>query len=220
MLKIEDISKTFGNKVIASNFSCLFASGLHRLGGRNGVGKSTLLLLIAGMEKADGGGVYLQRQSGEWDEFDIRKSGVYVPDKPDFYSFMTGSEYVEFVRKVKGGRAGDMREVISEFFLSDYVDTKFSDMSLGVKKKFFLAASLSVSSEVVILDEPTVGLDVSSVAVLEEALLRVMKRKVVLFSSHDSDFLAAAASSTVHLKGDGLIEYTDGYALGDATRPG
>ncbi len=134
--------------------------------GANGSGKTTLLSMLAGVMPPDVGDVLVQGRS----LIDQHHSAVqlisYVPDNCPIYAFITGREWLAFTKSIRAFAPNIERALLSGFGLEPYLDCRFGAMSLGTAKKFLLTSALMCSTPVLILDEPTNGLDKNSFEVL------------------------------------------------------
>ncbi|MFM2484347.1 ABC transporter ATP-binding protein [Celerinatantimonas yamalensis] len=189
LLEVSNISVTFGKKIIFDNFNYIFRPGVTLVTGQNGVGKSTLLSVVSTTTSPDNGEVSYQ-VAGIKKPFDIIKDGIFVPDKPDFYQFMTIKEFFKLIKKIKN-LSFDFYEnaIFEEFSLKKHLNTPLRELSFGTKKKIFLLVALTVDSPVIILDEPTNGLDSESHEILVKHLnISRQAGHIIIMSSHDTNF--------------------------------
>jgi len=184
ILKFDDVSKSFGrNKVIQQVSFPVFHGETVALLGPNGAGKSTLLSLAFGLRNVDAGSVQLFGQSPK-DPAVRRKLGV-TPQNTSFPSFLRVKEMLDFV----GGlySAGSQRaDILSQFGLSTISDKYIGTLSEGQKRRLGLACAFVGDPELVLLDEPTTGLDVEARAEFFAFIRQVQKARPmsILFSTH------------------------------------
>ncbi|MEG3768834.1 ABC transporter ATP-binding protein [Alteromonas sp. 14N.309.X.WAT.G.H12] len=189
LLEVSNISVTFGRKKVFENFCYIFRPGVTLVTGQNGVGKSTLLSIVSTTTSPDEGEVNYQ-VGGIKKPFNIIKDGIFIPDKPDFYNFMTIREFYKLIKKIKKVSFDFYEtEIFQEFSLKKHLDTPLRAISFGTKKKIFLLVALTVDSPVIILDEPTNGLDAESHEVLIKHLnMNRQSGHIIIMSSHDTNF--------------------------------
>lgn len=200
MLRFEKLSKSYGNRKVFDHFSHHFGPGLFAVQGPNGIGKSTLLALLSGAEPMDTGEVWVEGKSLRHDALAAKQRLSYVPDECPVYPFVSGRHYLEFIGASKKTRLDrHLLGLVEEFGLSPYLDTRFDAMSLGTQKKLMLSAAWIGDPAVILIDEPTNGLDAQA----RDVLIRLFGEKqlsgTVLFSTHDADFVAATGSSIIPL---------------------
>ena len=189
-LEIKNASITFGKKKVIRNFNYTFRPGVTVITGRNGVGKSTLLSIASTLTSPDTGEVSCSI-IGVKQPLNIIKNGTFVPDKPDFYHFITIKEFLKLMKKIKG-LSYNLHEstLFNEFNLVKHLYTPFHALSFGTKKKVFLLVALTIDASVIILDEPTNGLDAES----HKVLIKHIKNNhqaghIIIMSSHDEEFI-------------------------------
>ncbi|MDP1574334.1 MAG: ABC transporter ATP-binding protein [Coxiellaceae bacterium] len=199
-LSIENISKSYSSNKIVSNFSCQFLTGCHALIGENGSGKSTLLKMICGAEIYDGGNILFDGISLKESKIDYKKNIGYAPDKLMIYPFLTGSEFIRMIFSIKGiTDKGVFSDILDGFNIRKYLQYRLDEMSLGNQKKFMLAAAFIGDPGLLVLDEPTNEIDIESKNYLISCLLEMKKDKVIIFSTHDDNFISALDAKKYNL---------------------
>lgn len=188
-LKVSNVSISFGNNKVVKDFSYTFRPGVTIVSGRNGVGKSTLLSIIATVTAPDSGEISCCVK-GIKQNFNIIRDGCYVPDEPEFYQFMSLKEFFNLVRNMKGLSFNFYDTLLfKEFHLDIHLYTPLHALSLGTKKKAFILVALTACSPVIILDEPTNGLDIISCdALVASVKENVLAGRIVIIASHDKEF--------------------------------
>jgi ABC-2 type transport system ATP-binding protein len=189
MLQAQGLRKEFGDKVAVDDVTFTLKPGeLFGFLGPNGAGKTTTIRMLVGLLRPTRGeiqvaGVDLLRQPMEAK----RKLG-YVPDKPMVHDKLTGREFLRFMAHlydVPGGVGPQADEWLEEFDLTEVADSLISTYSHGMKQKIGLIGQLIHEPEVLLLDEPTVGLDPKSARTLRNALDGLCDKGVtVLISTH------------------------------------
>ena len=197
LLTAEGLCMRYGGQVVFEDLHLAFGAGAVALVGRNGAGKSTLLALLAGVEAPQAGRVLvcghdLARGQG------ARAALAWVPDASVAYDFMTGEEFLCMVQALRGC-AGPHRALLEGFGIAAYLGARFGDMSLGTRKKFMLAAGLMGDAQVVLMDEPTNGIDADARAFLIDQITTRAHQHLVLFSIHDRDLIALTGARVLEL---------------------
>lgn len=188
MIRTEGLSKTFGTRVAVEDLNLEVEPGeLFGFLGPNGAGKTTTIRLLTGLLRPTAGRVLIGG-------YDIHREPVrakaflgYVPDQPVLYEKLTGREFLSFMAdlyRVDGTRR-DQRigELLELFDLSERGDDLIQSYSRGMKQKLAVAAALVHEPRVLILDEPTVGLDPRSARVLKDVLRALASGGVTVFMS-------------------------------------
>lgn len=197
-LRFQNVSKTFNNRKVLDRMSRSFSAGLYALHGANGIGKSTLLSILAGILEPDSGDIDINGCSLRGSPETAKASLSYVPDDCPVYPFMRGRELLEFVSQAKHAAVTpEVESLIDQFGLRQYLDTRFGQMSLGTQKKMMLAAAWVGAPAVLLLDEPSNGLDRATREVLIGRLRDMSPRAAVLMSTHDADFATAVGAEII-----------------------
>lgn len=198
MLRFERIYKAYGAQRVLHGVSHHFSGGAFALRGPNGVGKSTLLAVLAGAEEADSGAIWIDGQPLRQLPVAAKARLAYAPDECPVYPFMRGRELLQFVAFARGCElAPEVMRIVSRCGLDPHLDTRFGDMSLGTQKKMMLAAAWIGDPVVMLLDEPSNGLDAAARVALAELLKARAERGVVLISTHDDEFARAVGASVI-----------------------
>jgi ABC-2 type transport system ATP-binding protein len=217
MIDIDNVSKTYGSKVALQNLTLQVDRGeLFAFLGPNGAGKTTTIKLMCGLLFPSTGTI---RISG----FDLHKQGrqarqliSYVPDQPFLYEKLTGREILHFITEMYGMDKTLARqridEVIDTFELKEFVDDLTQHYSHGMRQRTVFASALVHDPQVLIVDEPTVGLDPRSIRLLKDLLRQEAKKGVTVFlSTHSLDIAQELADQigVIHngkLIGHGSLE--------------
>jgi ABC-2 type transport system ATP-binding protein len=193
MIELYDVTKKYGNKVAVDQLNLTIAAGeLFAFLGPNGAGKTTTIKLMCGLLFPTSGtvrvgGYDLQRQGDQ-----ARQLISYVPDQPYLYEKLTGREFLQFIADMYGlapEHARARSEAMIELFeLGDFVDDLTERYSHGMRQRTVFAAALLHEPRVLIVDEPTVGLDPRSVRLLKNLLRGEADRGMTVFlSTHTLD---------------------------------
>jgi ABC-2 type transport system ATP-binding protein len=193
MIELEHVSKKYGSKVAVDDLSLSVGKGeLFAFLGPNGAGKTTTIKMMCGLLFPSAGRVRI----GGFDLSDrgreARQLISYVPDQPFLYEKLTGRELLQFVADMYAmppGRAAERMERMIELFgLEGFVDDLTQNYSHGMRQRTVFASALLHEPQVLIVDEPTVGLDPRSVRLMKDLLREETKRGVTVFlSTHSLD---------------------------------
>ncbi|WP_312485201.1 ABC transporter ATP-binding protein [Massilia timonae] len=198
LLAAEGLGMRHGAHILFAHLDLSFGPGAVALLGRNGAGKSTLLALLAGIEAPQEGKVRICGHDLATDGQAGRACLAYVPDESVAYDFMTGDEFLRMVQALRGG-PGPGTALLTGFGIDIYLGLPFGDMSLGTRKKFMLVSGLMGEAPVVLMDEPTNGIDADARAFLVEQIRAQSGSRLVLFSTHDQELIAAVGARVLEL---------------------
>jgi len=193
MIELHEVTKTFGSKKAVNCLSLRVEAGeLFTLLGPNGAGKTTTIKLMCGLLFPTAGsirigGYDLARQGGK-----ARQLLSYVPDQPFLYEKLSGREFLQFIADMYGlARPVGSRRIehmIELFSMQEYIDDLTESYSHGMRQRTVFAAALLHVPRVLVIDEPTVGLDPRSVRLLKDLLRREVNRGMTVFlSTHSLD---------------------------------
>ena len=199
MIELDHVVKRYGTKTAVSGLSLRVEQGeLFAFLGPNGAGKTTTIKMICGLLFPTEGSVRVVGHDilGEGDR--ARQLLSYVPDTPFLYEKLTGREFLQFIAEMYGlPRAHGVRridEVIGLFGLEEFVDDLTERYSHGMRQRTVFASALLHEPRVLIVDEPTVGLDPRSVRQLKDLLRKQADAGVTVFlSSHSLDIVEQLA---------------------------
>ncbi|AEP01269.1 ABC transporter ATP-binding protein [Weizmannia coagulans] len=190
MIEIKNIKKRFDKKIVLRGLSLEIKDGdFFGILGTNGVGKTTLLKIIAGMMVPDSGEVTINGEKQDIKNYALQNLIGFVPDHAILYEYLTGEEYLYFV----GGMFNVPKKKIVEFaanILNDFElynekDQLIKTYSHGMKQKISIAAALIHEPQILILDEPLTGIDLKSSKVIRKFLKDYTdKGKTVLITTH------------------------------------
>ena len=183
-IQLQKVNKSFANKVLFADLSYTFYQQIYHIIGKNGVGKSTLLRLIVGLDSPDSGAVVLNNEYSVMDYSVNAKRLFYVPDDLAIYPFLIGKELLSWLAKARTKNSDEIEVLLECLELEQHMNTKIADMSFGTKKKFLLSSALIGQPDFIILDEPLNGLDKKS----QHMLLTLLQEKVthcgILLTTH------------------------------------
>jgi ABC-2 type transport system ATP-binding protein len=210
MVVVDHVTKDFGSKRAVSDLSFDVPAGqICGLLGPNGAGKTTLFRLLMGILKATSGRLLVNGFDAFEDRVEAKRQIGYLPDEPIFYSYLSAREILELSAAMHGldpGQAMErMEPVIARMKLSDEMDNYAEDYSRGMKKKLGLLLAMLHEPRLLVLDEPTNGLDVESTRLFYEMIAETAASgTTVLFSTHLMDHVARLCSHAVVI-GEGKL---------------
>jgi ABC-2 type transport system ATP-binding protein len=190
MIEFDHVTRTYGSKVAVSDLTLAIPRGeLFALLGPNGAGKTTTIRMLVGLLQPSRGAIRVCRVDVVRDPRSAHLHVGYVPDEPCLYDKLTGREFLWFIadmfgmpRHLAGARVD--RE-IDHFELGEFADDLAESYSLGMKQRLVFAASLLHDPDVLVLDEPMVGLDPRSVRIVKDLLrTRTSEGMTVFMSTH------------------------------------
>ena len=194
MLKIEHLTKHYGESGRGVTDLTLHVQPgqLCAFIGRNGAGKTTTLKAIAGIHDFEAGTISIAGIDLRKDPMGCKRKFAYIPDDPDLFEYLTGIQYLNFVADIFRIPAGERREKIETyadaFGIRDALGELIASYSHGMKQKLALTGGLIHDPELLILDEPFVGLDPQAIFTLKGILQDLCARGgAVFFSTHVLD---------------------------------
>ena len=185
VIKVRNISKTINKKKILDNINFdIYEGEIVGLEGKNGAGKSTLLKIMTGLYSYDEGEIYYYNYNLKTDYEKAMSIVGTLIENPDMYSNLTGKKNLEIFKSMfKGIDEGTIEEIVRIVEMEKYLGKKFKTYSLGMKERLGIASSLINKPKILILDEPTNGLDREGVKNIIK-MLKDLKDTTIIISSH------------------------------------
>lgn len=188
VLELQQVTKIIKNKRIVDNVSFSVQAGeIFGFLGPNGAGKTTTIRMITGLIKISEGDIYIQGHNIKKDFINAIKNIGGIIENPDLYKYLSGYENLkQYTRMMSGISEHRVKEVIELVGLTDSINKKVRTYSLGMRQRLGLAQALLHRPSILILDEPTNGLDPEGIHELRDYLKKISHEEgvAVLVSSH------------------------------------
>ena len=190
MIKVQNLTKRYGGKHLAlDNVSFTINKGeIVGLLGPNGAGKSTTMNIITGYIAASGGTAIVDGLDISEQPIEAKKKIGYLPEQPPLYMEMTVTEYLKFVCELKKAKIEDKKKYLTNIMglvgINEVSGRVIKNLSKGYKQRVGLAAALCGDPEVLIFDEPTVGLDPNQIIEIRNVIKDLGKERTVILSTH------------------------------------
>lgn len=189
MIEVENLTKKYGSHIAVDHLSFRIEKGvIYGVLGPNGAGKSTTMNIMTGYIAATEGTVKINGYDILKEPEKAKKSIGYLPELPPVYTDMTVYEYLKFVAELKKVPKGERKEQIEDIMkqtrVDDVRDRLIKNLSKGYKQRVGLSQAMIGYPEVIILDEPTVGLDPKQIIEIRELIRELAKKHTVILSSH------------------------------------
>lgn len=218
-VQFENLSKKYKGKYALKNFSAELENGVYGLLGTNGAGKTTLINLFMGIIKSDSGRILVDGQ-------DVRDLGTeflgnigYLPQYPRFYKDFTVLEFMQYMCVLKGidKAAGDLRiaELLETVNLTDAATKKVGALSGGMRQRLGIAQAMLSDPGILILDEPTAGLDPRERIRFRNLISKFADNRIVILATHIVPDIEFIANRIILLHEGNLLKYNTPTALCD-----
>lgn len=189
MINVENLSKKFGEKYAVRNLSFKVSKGkIWGFLGANGAGKTTTMRILTGYLPPSEGKASVANLNPIMDARKLKSIVGYLPENPPLYFDMTVDGYLNFVGKIKGVKSKNLKErvdySISKTGLEEVKGRLIRNLSKGYKQRVAIAQSLIHSPEVLILDEPTLGLDPAQIIEIRELIKSFKEDHTIILSTH------------------------------------
>jgi ABC-type multidrug transport system ATPase subunit len=211
LVQIDRVTKTFGPKVALKDVSFFVPAGqICGLLGPNGAGKTTLFRLLMGILKATEGKLIIDGLDAFEDRVEVKRLIGFLPDEPIFYSYLSGREVLELSAAMHGldvsATMDRIAPIMAKLRLSEDINNYAEDYSRGMKKKLGLLLALLHEPKLLVLDEPTNGLDVESTRLFYDLIFETARQgTTVLFSTHLMDHVTKLCSHAVIINEGTLV---------------
>lgn len=210
MLELKNVCKKYKEKQALNDVSLTLSNGIYGLLGPNGAGKSTLMNIITGNIEPSGGTV-------SWNGEEINQLGTtyrsilgYAPQQQGLYDTFTGTRFLSYMATLKGISRREMpseiERVLSYVNLSEAANRPVGTYSGGMKQRILIAQAILGNPKLVVLDEPTAGLDPKERVRVREKIHAIAEDKIILVSTHVVSDIQSIAKEIILLKDGNVID--------------
>lgn len=221
-LSIYNITKSYKNNLALNSFTITLCPGIYALLGPNGSGKSTLMNIITDNLKADSGEITYTSDDGLTEN--ILKMGVrfreklgFMPQYPGLYPNFTVERFMWYMAALKGlpkeKAKKDIPEILAAVELDDVPKRKIGALSGGMKQRLTLAQAVLGDPEILILDEPTAGLDPKQRIAIRNYISKIAFNKIVIIATHVVSDIEFIARDIIMLKKGVIVDNTPPHEL-------
>jgi len=187
-LEVKGISKSFGEKKVLQDLSfSVKKHSIYGFVGKNGAGKTTTMKMILGLLQADAGEILVEGEPVTYGANKTNRFIGYLPDVPEFYSYMTPEEYLDFCGDIAGIPLAEKKQKIEKMLQLvglEQEKRKIQGFSRGMKQRLGIAQALITEPKLLICDEPTSALDPAGRKEILDILQAAGKETTILFSTH------------------------------------
>ncbi|MCP4631711.1 MAG: ABC transporter ATP-binding protein [candidate division Zixibacteria bacterium] len=210
MIRLTNLSKNYGEKTAVSDLTLNIPKGeLFGFLGPNGAGKTTTIKLIMGMLRPTSGHVEVAGYAMVREAIKAKQIIGYIPDSPYVYEKLTGREYLEFIGSVFGMSSSEIKSGIDKYCtllgMQGYLDYRAGEYSHGMRQKTVLAAAFIHNPELLVIDEPMVGLDPSSARIVKDIFVEFVQNGSTVFVSTHTLSLAEEICHRIGIINNGRL---------------
>lgn len=211
-LRIESVSKHYGKKAAVYDLSLAIEGGMVAgLVGPNGCGKTTTLSMVVGLKGLSKGRITVAGHDVEREPIKAKGNLAFVPDTPTGFEHLTVREYLDLhkslYQKTSTRHRGQTSLFLEAFGLLEDLDTAFTHLSNGTRRKVATIAAMSLDVSFLVIDEPTVGLDPESIVVLRHLVGYASKSgSAILLATQDLSFAEKVCDRLFLMNGGRLVE--------------
>ena len=196
-LRLNHLTKTFGNKTAVNDVQATFSPGVYGLLGANGAGKTTLMRMICNVLTPTSGEILLDGHNAETMGKNYRKLLGYLPQNFGYYPDYTAQEFMDYIAALKGiprlqGKR-QTKQLLELVSLSEVSNKKIKTFSGGMKQRLGIAQAMLGNPKILILDEPTAGLDPKERVRFRNLIADFAQNKIIILSTHivsDVEYIA------------------------------
>lgn len=207
-LRIEQVTKTYGAKHVLNQFSVVLKEGIYGLLGPNGAGKSTLMNIITDNLASTSGTVYWEGKRIQSLRKQYREILGYMPQQQGMYDEFTVEHFLWYMASLKGMKKKDAKEQINQLLsvvnMTENRKKLLKGLSGGMKQRVLLAQALLNDPKILILDEPTAGLDPKERIRIRNLISEIALNKIVLLATHVVSDIEYTAKELILMK-DGVL---------------
>ncbi len=210
-MEIRNLSKSYGNVKAIDDFNAVLEEGIYGILGPNGAGKSTLINILTDNVKRDSGEILLDGRDILKMGGDYRRIVGYMPQEQVFYPQFTLLEFLKYMALIKGMNSKDkavrmqIDELLEELHLADVAKRRLGGFSGGMKRRAVLAQALLGNPGIIILDEPTAGLDPKERIAMRNLISRLAENRIVILATHIASDIECIADRVLLIKEGKMI---------------
>ncbi len=210
MIEVKNLVKRYGSHLAVDHLSFTVEEGhIYGFLGPNGAGKSTTMNMMTGYIGPTEGSIMINGHDMLENPEKAKKCIGYLPELPPLYTDMTSREYLHFAAELKGIAKDKIKDSVADVMavtkIEDVADRLIKNLSKGYKQRVGLAQALLGYPEVIILDEPTVGLDPAQIIEIRELIRSLGKKHTVILSSHILSEISAVCDDVLILSHGKLV---------------
>ena len=210
MIEVRHLTKKYGNHTAVSDLSFIIENGvIYGFLGPNGAGKSTTMNIITGCLGPTDGEVLVDGHPISEEPMQAKRKIGYLPEQPPLYPDMTPTEYLRFVASAKGLARSEQTQQIDQVMdktdIRGVRDRLIRNLSKGFRQRVGIAQALLGNPEVIILDEPTVGLDPAQIIEIRDLIRELGKNHTIILSSHILSEVQTVCDSIMIISGGRLV---------------
>ena len=209
-LEIKNLTKKFGEQTALNNINIeIKKNEIIGLLGPNGAGKSTLMKSIVGVLKVDKGEIIFDGKNIAENEIQTKEKIGFLPENNPLYNEMYVKEYLQFVADIHKIQKEKVDEIIDLVGITPEKSKKISQLSKGYKQRVGLAQAILHEPDLLILDEPTNGLDPNQIIEIRNVIKEIGKEKTVILSTHIMQEVEALCSRVILIHQGKIVQDTD-----------
>ncbi len=228
MIEVKNLTKRYGKNTVVNNLNFKIESGkIYGFLGPNGAGKSTTMNMLTGCLAASEGEIRINGHDIYEEPIEAKKVIGYLPEQPPLYGDMTPFEYLSFVAEAKGISANERLDAVVDVMVKTGIEDMrhrlIKNLSKGYKQRVGIAQAMLGDPELIILDEPTVGLDPKQITEIRGLISELGETKTVILSSHILAEISAVCDHVMIISNGKLVasgaiediknEYSDSNTL-------
>ena len=212
MIEIKNVSKSYDNKKAIDDISFTVNNGeIFAFIGHNGAGKTTLIKAIVGIHDFENGDILINGKSIKQKPIECKKQMAFVPDNPELYENMKAIDFINFIADMYEvdleTRTKNIEKYAKLFEMENNLNDQINSFSHGMKQKIAIISALCHNPDVLIMDEPFVGLDPKAVFDIKEIMNEMIKEgKTIFFSTHILDVAEKLCSRVAIIKNGKLVK--------------
>ena len=216
-LRIEHLTKSYGKKVALNNFSATLSNGIYGLLGPNGAGKSTMMKILTENLSADDGQIFVNGNRSEDMGAAYRSLLGYMPQQQGLYPHFTARRFLYYIAGLKGmskkQAAVEIERVAAMVNMTEHLDKRLGTFSGGMKQRILIAQAVLGSPKILILDEPTAGLDPKERIRIRNLISQIALDRIVILATHVVSDVEFIAKEIIMLKNGQLVSQLRPSAL-------